>query len=323
MPKYIIEGGIDFFSELYKSLDDNESIFKTEDDNNLCLITNQLLTVNYVTMNCGHKFNYIPLFKDIDNHKKNFNNMESSSGRLDKNEIRCPYCRKKQTDMLPYYENMGVPKVPGINEVYVVAPIKKYEHHYCQYILPVISLNGLQVLDASGIPQVTQCKCYGSPIDFYTNNTNYGDTNHYCWEHKKIMIRKYKKELVDQAKAVAKETKLKAKEEAKKVKEEAKLKEKEEKKLVKKIRVKKVITNTTSNMKINENISETNNEENLVLGPSTLQENNNNNGCIFILKSGVNKGNPCGCVIYNHDEKLCKRHYKKTTIKEKNEVLEI
>jgi hypothetical protein len=321
MPKYIIEGGIDFFSELYKSLDDNESIFKTEDDNNLCLITNQLLTEKYVTMNCGHKFNYIPLFKDIDNHKKNFNNMESTSGRLGKNEIRCPYCRKKQTDLLPYYENIGVPKVPGINEIYVVSNshAKSYEYHLCQYIIPVISIMGEAVLDASGIPQVTQCKFNGTPIDFYANNTNYGDTKNYCWEHKKIMIRKYKKELVEQAKAAVKEAKLKAKEEAKKAKEEAKVKEKEEKTLVKKIRVKKVITNANVNTDMNANM----NDENLVLGPSTLQENNNNTGCISILKSGVNKGKSCGCLIYNHDEKLCKRHYKTTTIKETTEVLEI
>jgi hypothetical protein len=310
MPKYIIEGGIDFFSELYKSLDDDESIFKTEQDNNLCLITNQALTTNYVTMNCGHKFNYIPLFKDIDNHKKNFNNMESSSGRLGKNEIRCPYCRKKQTDLLPYYENFGIPKVPGINELYVVEPVKSYKHyHSCEYIIPVNSLNGDPVLDASGVPHVAKCYFYGSQIEFCANNTNYGDTKYYCWNHKKIMIRKYKKELLEKAKAAAKEAKLKAKEEAKKVKEEAKIKEKEEKKLLKQTKVKK---NVTAN--INEIINENNNEENLVLGPSTLQENNN--GCISILKSGVNKGKPCCSVIYNHDEKLCKRHYKSKEIKE-------
>ena len=56
MKKYNIEGGIDFFSELYKSLEDEENKFKTEDDNNLCLITNQPLTDKFVKMECGHKF---------------------------------------------------------------------------------------------------------------------------------------------------------------------------------------------------------------------------------------------------------------------------
>ena len=70
MNKYNIEGGIDFFAELYKSLDNEESKEKTEEDNNKCLISNQLLTDKHVTMKCGHKFNYIPLYYDILNHKK-------------------------------------------------------------------------------------------------------------------------------------------------------------------------------------------------------------------------------------------------------------
>ena len=67
-PKYIIEGGIDFFSELYKSLDVEEDVL--EDDNNKCLISNQVLTDKHVQLNCGHKFNYIELYHDFVNHKK-------------------------------------------------------------------------------------------------------------------------------------------------------------------------------------------------------------------------------------------------------------
>ena len=46
MTKYNIEGGLDFFTELYKSLDIEEDEFKTEEDNKLCLITNQPLKEN-------------------------------------------------------------------------------------------------------------------------------------------------------------------------------------------------------------------------------------------------------------------------------------
>ena len=74
MKKYIIEGGIDFYSELYKSLDIEENINKIEADNNICLISNLPLTDKYIKLNCGHKFNYIPLYHDIYNHKKKFNN---------------------------------------------------------------------------------------------------------------------------------------------------------------------------------------------------------------------------------------------------------
>ena len=42
--------------------------------------------------------------------------------------------------------------------------------------------------------------------------------------------------------------------------------------------------------------------ENVVLGPSIVQT-----GCVQILKTGINKGNPCGCKIIS--ENMCKRHY--------------
>ena len=40
MKNYQIEGGINFFDELYKSLDIPENDNKCDDDNNKCLITN-------------------------------------------------------------------------------------------------------------------------------------------------------------------------------------------------------------------------------------------------------------------------------------------
>ena len=57
MKKYNIEGGINFFDELYKSLDTTN----VEEDN-ICLISNQVLVDKFVELNCGHKFNYIPLY---------------------------------------------------------------------------------------------------------------------------------------------------------------------------------------------------------------------------------------------------------------------
>ena len=46
MNKYKIEGSIDFFSELYKSLDDEENE-KNDEQDNLCLITNLPLNDNF------------------------------------------------------------------------------------------------------------------------------------------------------------------------------------------------------------------------------------------------------------------------------------
>jgi len=308
MPKYLIEGAIDFYSELYKSLDDDENEFKTEEDDNLCLITKLPLTTNYVTMECGHKFNYIPLFKDIDNHKKNFNNMEGSSGRLAKNEIRCPYCRKKQPTLLPYYENMGVPKVFGVNQIYVVpvclgTKTNTIIHGLCEYLVSTTQYGIIQ--DASGNSYV-KCNCYATNICIDTYGTNYGDTKKYCWSHKKIVIRKYKKDLLDKAKADAKMAIKKAKEDAKKASDEAKLKAKEE---TKKLKLEEKEKNKKQSKKQT-------NTENIVLGPSNvIITNESSTGCISILKTGTNKGKTCGCTIFNEESKLCKRHYSNKNVK--------
>jgi len=83
-----------------------------DDDIKKCLITNEKLTEGYVTMLCNHSFNYIPLFNDLFHHKKM---LYLETQMLKTNEIRCPYCRNKQSVLLPYYECMGVPKITGIN----------------------------------------------------------------------------------------------------------------------------------------------------------------------------------------------------------------
>ena len=54
MSTYLIEGGLNFYDEL------NNSDCEEDYDNN-CLITNEPLIDKFVKMECGHKFNYIPL----------------------------------------------------------------------------------------------------------------------------------------------------------------------------------------------------------------------------------------------------------------------
>lgn len=109
--KYCIEDNIDFFEELNKNIN-HQTI---HDTNNKCLITNQELTSNHIKLNCGHAFNYIPLYYDILNHKQKFNILESYNSKLNMNEIRCPYCRVKHKYILPYYEELGLLKVNGVN----------------------------------------------------------------------------------------------------------------------------------------------------------------------------------------------------------------
>jgi hypothetical protein len=111
MTNYIIEGNIDFYSELYKSLDESSDL----QSDNLCLITSEPLKENYITLDCNHKFNYVAIYNDIVTCKTKTSYLDTQ--HLSFNEIRCPYCRKKQSRLLPYYENMGLKKIHGVNYV--------------------------------------------------------------------------------------------------------------------------------------------------------------------------------------------------------------
>ena len=72
--KYKVEGYYNFYEELYKSLDAKEET-NVNVIENLCLISNEPLTEHFVTLDCNHKFNYLPLFNDIFNYKKKFNTL--------------------------------------------------------------------------------------------------------------------------------------------------------------------------------------------------------------------------------------------------------
>ena len=305
MSKYKIEGSIDFFSELYKSLDDED----ISDENNLCLITSQPLTADFFMMDCGHKFNYIPLYLDVKNHKLKFNSMEDSSSRLNHNEIRCPYCRKKQTNLLPYYEELGLYKIHGINYInpnYTPPISVSSNYKKCDFLTlnPNFDASGNNIVEIGDYTGISNCnfkfyKCchLGSQINYCNNGitegNNFADEKYYCWNHKKEVVKKYKKDIKDKANEEIKKTKLKAKEDAKNVlilekqkANEEKQKAKDELKANKQSKKIKIIA------------------ENVVLCPTIIEENI---GCIETLRTGPNKGNKCGCKIIQ--DNICKRHY--------------
>jgi hypothetical protein len=290
MNKYKIEDNIDFFAELHKSLYTKEIEEKSEDDNNYCQITNKPLTDKYVSLNCGHKFNYIPIYNDLVNYKTKFNHMECLSRKLSTNEIRCPYCRRKQEGVLPYYEELGLKKVNGVN--FYDPDYKQYcSYSKCEYLYPNENYDPNKSESAENSPYLTNINChmYGFPLN------NYGDNKHYCHKHNKIMITHYKyleKEKVKLAKKQAKEL-----ENQMKILEKQKTKDKQtEDKL--KASLAKILNKPTT--------------ENLVLGPSIIEGPSNietQTLCIQILKTGPNKGKPCGCKVFLNN--MCKRHLPK------------
>jgi hypothetical protein len=288
MSKYKIEGGINFFEELYKSLDIEDNI---EEDDNKCLISNTILTDKFVELECKHKFNYIPLYNDLVNHKMKFNNMESMSTFLKTNQIRCPYCRNKQNTLLPFYEELGLQKVNGVNFYDPKIGSNFNEHIYknkCDYMVINEKYNDTINESETNKKYLPCCKFCSTQIIHYNSDNpfeallTYGDNKYYCYEHKKIMIKKYKLEQKEKLLEEKKQLKAQQKTEKAKAKAEEKSKAKELKMLSKK-----------------------QNDENVVLGPLTL--NNEINGCIQILRNGLNKGKKCGCKIIS--ENMCKRHF--------------
>ena len=149
---YEIQGGVDFFKEL-KQMKPSAATATVSATTERCLITDEKLQKDHITLKCGHKFNYIPLFKEVIFQKcsllpKNVSpsivttytknnasaaaapaapaqsnitvvsynssyNLETSKVRY--NEMKCPYCRSITPHILPYYPYPDVNKIKYVN----------------------------------------------------------------------------------------------------------------------------------------------------------------------------------------------------------------
>jgi len=101
--------------EFYKMMDvtDSEDEKETDDNISKCLISREVLNDSKVRLPCNHSFNYVPLYKEIYNQKKNASITEIVKLRY--NQIKCPYCRTIHNYLIPYkkYENVEI--VYGVN----------------------------------------------------------------------------------------------------------------------------------------------------------------------------------------------------------------
>ena len=118
--KYIIEDNINFFDEL-----NNDDC----DSNNTCLIENKPLVDNFITLSCGHKFNYLPIYNEIIKQKTKYNPNETTKLKI--NQIKCPYCRQITNNLLPYIPCIKeTTKVTGVN----TPSIHCLKHKQCSWI---------------------------------------------------------------------------------------------------------------------------------------------------------------------------------------------
>ena len=299
MTKYNIEGGIDFYSELYKSLDeDNDQAQEQEQENQLCLITYSPLIKNFVTLDCNHKFNYIPLYNDILNHKKKYNAMERHV--LKSIEIRCPYCRHVQNNLLPYYEDEHVKKVHGVNFFDESLVIKR----------------------TGDLRDYVEGECC---VQYHAQNGNIG----YCLNTHVVLIPENNKYYCVYhkyygQKEAAKELKIKGMKEMKKKMMEAKQKIADEKAAIKSAQknAQESAKITKQSAKLAKQSAKLAKQSAKLAKQSAKQAKESTraiNGvepelviveekCYQILKSGPNKGGQCGLNIFQ--DNLCKRHHK-------------
>ena len=89
---YVIEDNINFY-DLLNNYNQDDTVKKEK-----CLISNLDLDENYITLVCGHKFNYYPLYQEIIRQKTIQNLCEVTKLKL--NQIKCPYCRNITNNLL-------------------------------------------------------------------------------------------------------------------------------------------------------------------------------------------------------------------------------
>jgi hypothetical protein len=145
---YILEDDIDFYKMLSSSDGDVNN-----DDNDLCMISKTKLDETMIVLDCNHKFNYIPLMKDMYTRLYLSHDVKCMN-RIPyrKNTIECPYCRHKNPYILPFDENIYNIKIYGLNTSdiqYIIqecfasfSEIKKCSvedcdhYYYSGYVLP-------------------------------------------------------------------------------------------------------------------------------------------------------------------------------------------
>lgn len=356
MVKYIIEGGIDFYEELYKSFDEPD--ITAEETNNLCQITGLPLVERFIELECNHKFNYSALYKEIYKQKFIFNTYTCSS--LTDSEqikfkdakkdyfIKCPYCRNIQFTLLPYYDDMEHEKRYGINSLEMTQSdsnylIKLKHNNYSFMSYGYTFSNG------------TCCKVLGNVDgkDIYCSSKMSSSVvemnKSFCYQHIRSAVKQYKIEQKKKEKEEAREALKKQKEDAKaalkKEKEEAKLllklkaslqkisKHSESKhsepkhsepKQGKPKKVQNLVTNQgikidTFVPDINEVINEVINEDiNEVINEDISA--NSVDGCQSVLKSGLKKGQKCGAKVSSNCPGFCLRHKPKIETKIEIEI---
>ena len=130
------QNSIDFFSELSKIIQNTSTNSITEaidntnasdssnvvicpstspsSHDNICLISKDKLHPNHITLKCNHKFNYIPIYKEV-LYQKTKSNPIYEVTKLQSYQIKCPYCRTITNKLLPFIQYPSVKLAKNIH----------------------------------------------------------------------------------------------------------------------------------------------------------------------------------------------------------------
>ena len=311
MSKYIIEGNLNFQEELYKLLDED-----SDNEDELCQITGLPLKDKYVLLECNHHFNYDALYKEIYKQKYEFKTYQINA--LTKKEqqklnnskldyfIKCPYCRNIQFTILPYYKELGLKELYGINSLY------KRQDKQEQYNTndPQYGDKNYTFISYYGVTfkYGKCCKINGNDIFGYNCQVKYvapipNTKLDYCSFHYIEELKIYK---MHERKRIMNIKLLIKKEKQDKINEKKKLLEDKKKLLEDKNyeRAEKGLTPLKRLPIIKKKFENIVEQQNQSIQTYISEEEMT---CKEILKSGPNKGKSCGCKKIETNG-LCKRH---------------
>jgi hypothetical protein len=115
LKKYEVEDDldVDFFAAL-KNMQQSQTA-SDQSHENACLITNDALNLFHVTLTCGHKFNYEPLYQEVLRQKGRLG-IHNYYEKIGTHQIKCPYCRTLTNQLLPYVgSHPTIKRLNGVN----------------------------------------------------------------------------------------------------------------------------------------------------------------------------------------------------------------
>ena len=106
------ESVFDFNAELDKLIKSNDCHDENEDQE--CLISREKLNETAIKLECGHSFNYEPLYNEIIKQKV-LGHRVTEITKLCNHQLKCPYCRNIQNKVLPYAPFLNLKRITGVN----------------------------------------------------------------------------------------------------------------------------------------------------------------------------------------------------------------